>query len=168
MLQNSGVRHDFPFPYPVDLSPSGRFRRSLGVEAVEESDADVDLLGPAVRVLAAMRSPKALKPRTLALIRLRAWHPVKRLRTRPAGMSCGAQGFVSGPCGRTVFLPGPPVLADRDDCAGLTRNDGGVAAADVTGAVRSHSAAFFALRDLLGQLRQDRTVPCPAVFVLEP
>tara|TARA_R110002094_G_scaffold67708_2_gene76986 strand:- start:468 stop:950 length:483 start_codon:yes stop_codon:yes gene_type:complete len=144
------------------------FGGALGVEAVEESDADADLFGLAVRVFATMRSPKALKPRILALIRLRAWHPVMCLRTRPAGVSWGAQGFVSGPCGRTVFLAGPPVLADRDDCAGLTRNDGGVAAADVTGAVRSHSAAFFALRDLLGQLRQDRTVPYPAVFVLEP
>jgi len=47
----------------------------------------------------------------------------------PAIMPGGAQGFVSGPCCRAVFLPGPTVLADRDDRDGLAFDDGRLAAA---------------------------------------
>ena len=73
-------------------------------------------------------------------------------------MSGGAQGFVSGDCGRAILLPRTTVLADRDDRCGLPIDDGGMAAAGVTGAVGGYRANLFALGDLVQQVWQDRTV----------
>jgi hypothetical protein len=61
----------------------------------------------------------------------------------------GAQGFVSGDCGRAVLFPGSTVLADRDDRGGLAVDDGGVAAAGVIGAIGGHRADLFTLGDLV-------------------
>ncbi len=63
-------------------------------------------------------------------------------------MSGGAQGVVSGACCRAIFLPQPPVLADRNDRGGLTREDSGVAAARVIGAVGGDRADLLVRRDL--------------------
>lgn len=73
-------------------------------------------------------------------------------------MPGGAQGFVSGDCGRTVLFPGPAVLADGDDRPGLPLEDGGVAAAGVIGAIGRHRADLFTLGDLVEQFWQHRTV----------
>jgi hypothetical protein len=46
-----------------------------------------------------------------------------------------AQGVVVGACGLSVFFARPPVLSDRDDRSGAAREDGGVAATCIVGAV---------------------------------
>jgi len=52
------------------------------------------------------------------------------------------QGFVSNACRRTVFLPRPPVLADRNDRDGVARDDGAKAAARVIGPVSGHGGCL--------------------------
>lgn len=80
----------------------------------------------------------------------------------PSKVPGGAEGFIAGACCRAVLFPRSPVPPDRNDRGGLARDDGGVAAARVVGAVRGHGADLFALGDLVEQFRQDRAVAVPA------
>lgn len=84
------------------------------------------------------------------------------LPERPAVVPGRAQGFVSGNRGRAVLFPRSPILADRDDRGGLPVDDGGVASARVIGAVGSHRADLFVVRDLVQQLRKHRAVTVAA------
>ena len=77
-------------------------------------------------------------------------------------MSGGAQGLVAADSGRAVLFPRSAVLADWDDRSGLAVDVGGVAAAGVIGAIGGHGADLFAIRDLVKQVRQDRTVAIAA------
>ena len=84
------------------------------------------------------------------------------LPERPAVVTRGAQDLVSDSGRRTVALPGPAVLADRNDRDGLAFEDGGVTAAGIVSAISRHRTDWFVLRHLIEQLGQDRTVPVPA------
>ena len=80
----------------------------------------------------------------------------------PAVVPGGAEGFVSGDCGRAVIFPRPPVLADRDDWSGLPVDDGRVATAGVIGPISGHGADLFVVGYLVEQLRQNGTVAIAA------
>jgi len=120
--------------------------RSRGREAVHQCDADLDFGGLAVGVSRGNALAEGFETSQLGL------DPASDMVSRPALPECpavvpgGAQGFVAGARCRTIFLPRTPVLADRDDRAGLAVDDGGMTAAGVMGTVSGHRADLFALR----------------------
>ena len=94
---------------------------------------------------------------------------------RPAIVSRGRQGLVSGLDRRAILFPEVPILAGRDDGLSFARGDGGVAAAGVTGPVRcpatvclqpvrggGHGADLFTPGDLVQPIWQNRAVTVAA------
>lgn len=79
-----------------------------------------------------------------------------------AMVSRGAECFGSGPCCRTVFFPGSPVLADRYDSSGLPVDEGGVAAACVMRALGCHGADLFRFGERVEQFWQTGAVTVAA------
>jgi hypothetical protein len=67
-------------------------------------------------------------------MRPRAWYPVQRVQNALPSHRA-AQGVVAGACGLSIFFARPPVFSDRDDRSGAAREDGGVAATCIVGAV---------------------------------
>ena len=118
------------------------------VEAVDEGDADLDFGGLAVRV--------SCRDSAAGVVSAPAFPE------RPAIVACGAEGFVSGDCGRAVLFPGPLVLANRNDRGGLSVDDRRMASAGVIGAISGHRADLLTFRDLVQQLGQNRAITIAA------
>ncbi len=122
------------------------------VKAVDEGDADLDFSGFALGVSCGDVFTEGLQTPHLGI------NPAARMVSGQmvpeifAVMPGGAQGLVSRDCGRAVLFPRAPVLSDRNDCPGVAVNDGGVAAARIVGAIRSHLADLFGFGDLVQQL----------------
>jgi hypothetical protein len=144
----------------MPLSPSGSghandLGRSEGREAVHERDAYLDFCSLAVGVSGGDAFAEGLEAPHLRL------DPTSDVVSRPSLPECpavvpgGAEGFVSGDCGRAILFPRPPVLAGRDDWSGLPVDDGRVATAGVIGPISGHGADLFVVGYLVEQLRQN-------------
>ncbi len=127
----------------MPLSPSGSghaddLGRSEGREAVHQGDAYLDFRSLTVGVSGGDALTEGFETPHLCL------DPASDVVSGPALPECpaivpgGTQGFVSSDCSRTVLLPRPPVLADRDDCSGLPVNDGRVATAGALDTRKCH------------------------------
>ena len=122
----------------------------------------MDFGGLAVRVSGGDAFSEGLQAAHLCLCSASGMVAAPPFPARTAFFANVAQDCVSRDCGRAVFAPEPPVLADRDDGFGLTLENGDVAAAGVVGPVRCHGTDLLILRDLVEQGRQGRAITLPA------
>jgi len=105
------------------------------LEAICQGDADLDFGSLAVWVSRGDTLSKGLEAPHLCLDPASGVISGPALPERPAMVPGGAQGIVSGDCGRAILFPRPPVPADRDDRCGLAVDDGRMAAAGGSAAV---------------------------------
>lgn len=120
-----------------------------GRVAVHKSEADLDFSGLAVGV-----SGSDVLSEDSHAAHLR-FDPAPGVVSRPALLesppivSGGAQGFVAHACRRTVFLPRPTILADRNDQDSVAREDHAAAPVRVIGAIGGHGADLFVCANLV-------------------
>jgi hypothetical protein len=96
---------------------------------VDESDADLDFGGLAVGVRFCVALYKHFHALYLGRDPASGMVAGPALLERAVVVSGGAQAFVSGDCGWSIFFPESAVLASWDDWGGLPMDDDGVASA---------------------------------------
>ena len=119
-----------------------------GVKAVHEGDADVDLSGLTVGISCSDAFAKGFDTQHLCFDAAPSVVSGPVLPERPSIVLRGAKRLVPSFCCWAVFLPGTPVLPDRDDWCGLSVGDGRMAAAGVVGTISCHRSDLLVLGDL--------------------